>query len=325
MSTNNFDPQHSTYEIWRAANTTVCLEDDLADIESAVAGKADSSHTHSNYAATSHTHDYAASSHTHSEYASSSHTHEMSAITGLETALNNKAATTHTHTAADVNAIDKSLQMLADNGNVEYEMTGLDVLEVFEDMPMGMHTGYCPVNSTNAPLSNEAWRFLMHRTGTSNYGWILAFGSYGSVYSNYVNNGTWRGWKNLVDGTSAPLWKHESNGGYYMTASQTVTPSKALDKCRNGWLLLWSDYDPGTSTTNNADFCTTTIPKRNGTGALWSGQGFFCTVPTYMTESTDVDNFHIKKVYVHNDKLVGYVGNNVEDRRDVVLRAVYEW
>lgn len=332
-----------------------------ADSNHTHTGYAASDHTHTGYAASdhthtpasigaasaSHTHDYAASNHTHTPAsigaAASSHGHSYNDLSDKPTiptipeslpanggnadTVDNKhasdfAAADHSH---DGTYIAKALQMVADNGNVEYEMSGLDVLEVFEGMPIGLHTGYCPVNSTNAPLSNESWRFLMHKTGTNNYGWILAFGSYGSVYSNYVNGGTWRGWKNLVDGTSAPLWKHESNGGYYMTASQTVTPSKPLNQCRNGWVLLWSDYDPGTSTTNNADFCTTMIPKRNGIGALWSGQGFFCTVPVYMTESTDVDNFHIKKVYVHNDKLVGYVGNNVEDRRDAVLRAVYEY
>lgn len=342
---------HSQY----ASTSHTHAQSDITGLSTALSGKANTSHTHaqadvtgladalSGKANTSHTHDYAASSHTHTQsevtglstalsgkantshthdYAASSHSHAQADITGLATALSGKSDTSHNH---DSDYIAKALQMTADNGCVEYEMADQDVLAVFESMPMGLHTGYCPVNSTNAPLSNEAWRFLMHKTGTNNYGWILAFGSYGSVYVNYVNGGTWRGWKNLVDGTSAPLWKHESNGGYYMTASQTVTPSKPLDKCRNGWMLLWSDYDPGTSTTNNADFCTTMIPKRNGVGSLWSGQGFFCTVPTYMTETTDVDNFHIKKVYVHNDKLVGYVGNNVSDRRDVVLRAVYEY
>ena len=37
-------------------------------VNSALAGKANSTHTHSEYAAASHTHNYAASSHTHSEY-----------------------------------------------------------------------------------------------------------------------------------------------------------------------------------------------------------------------------------------------------------------
>lgn len=227
-------------------------------------------------------------------------------------------------TAADIGAIAKALQMTADNGNVEYEMAGLDVLATIQGMPTGMHTGYCPVNSTNAPLSNESWRFLVHKTGVT-YGWVLAFGSYGSVYSGYINAGTWRGWKCLIDGTSAPLWKHESDGGYYMTANQTVTPSKPINQCRNGWLLMWSDYDPDTGKTNNADICTTLIPKRGPTGALWSGQGFLCPVATWMDDDTDGDVIHNKKVYVHNDKLVGFAGNNLADRRDIVLRAVYEF
>lgn len=227
-------------------------------------------------------------------------------------------------TAAEIGAIAKALQMTADNGNAEYEMAGMDVLATFQGMPTGMHTGYCPVNSTNAPLSNEAWRFLIHKTGVT-YGWVLAFGSYGSVYSGYLNAGTWRGWKCLIDGTSAPLWKHESDGGYYMTANQTVTPSKPINQCRNGWLLMWSDYDPDTGKTNNADICTTLIPKRGPTGALWSGQGFLCPVATWMDNATDADVIHNKKVYVHNDKLVGFSGNNLTDRKDVVLRAVYEF
>lgn len=227
-------------------------------------------------------------------------------------------------TAAEVGAIAKALQMTADNGNVEYEMAGMDVLATIQSMPTGMHTGYCPVNSTNAPLSNEAWRFLVHKTGVT-YGWVLAFGSYGSVYSNYINAGTWRGWKCLVDGTSAPLWKHESNGGYYMTATQTVTPSKALDKCRTGWLLVWSDHDSDTGNTNNSDICTCVIPKRGPTGALWSGQGFMCSLPGYMATETDTDITRVKKVYVHNTKLVGAAGNDVGNRRDIVLRAIYEY
>lgn len=297
------------------------------------------------FATASHNHDndYADISHTHaqseitglatalSSKANTSHTHAQSEVTGLSDALEGKANATHTHTgfAAETHNhntayIAKALQMVSDTGNVEYEMAGLDIIATIEGMPTGMHTGYCPVNSTNAPLSNEAWRFLVHKTGTT-YGWVLAFGSYGSVYSNYYNAGTWRGWKKLIDGTSAPLWKHESDGGFYMTANQTVTPSKALNQCNNGWVLMWSDYDPSTSTTNNADICTTYIPKRNPLGDLWSGQGFLCVVPTYMNDTDDTDVIHIKKVYVHNDKLVGFAGNNLTDRRDVVLRAVYEY
>lgn len=294
MSDIPFTATLSTNEVFRANDRTRFLSNDLDTIEAAItalqSSKANTDHTHTGYAAAEHT---------HSGYSLASHTHTSDYIA-------------------------KALQMVDDDGDVQYDMTGLDITSTIAGMTAGMHTGYCPVNSTNAPLSNEAWRFLIHKTGTS-YGWVIAFGSYGSVYVNYINAGTWRGWKNLIDGTAAPLWKHESNGGYYMTANQTVTPSKPLDQCRGGWLLLWSDYDPDTSTTNNADICTTLIPRRNPVGSLWSGQGFLCAVPTYMTTDTDTDVMHIKKVYVHNTKLVGAAGNNVSDRRDVVLRAVYEF
>lgn len=54
-------------------------------INSALAGKAASSHTHSGYAASNHTHSqYAASNHTHSQYAASSHTHDYLPLSGGE-------------------------------------------------------------------------------------------------------------------------------------------------------------------------------------------------------------------------------------------------
>ena len=57
-------------------------------VDNAVAGIDTStvpSHSHSNYASSSHTHSYASTSHTHNGYASSSHTHSSSDITGLST------------------------------------------------------------------------------------------------------------------------------------------------------------------------------------------------------------------------------------------------
>lgn len=39
------------------------------------------------------------------------------------------------------------------------------------------------------------------------------------------------------------LW----SGGWYMSASQVVTPSKPLSECRNGWVLMWAKYMNGAS------------------------------------------------------------------------------
>lgn len=191
---------------------------------------------------------------------------------------------------------------------------------------------------TNVPAGTNGWLIVMpwgDGTGTVKQIW-LRHGTLGEtdheIYTRTRIAGlnAWSSWTKIItskdiENTGAPLWQNGSDGGYYMVASQTVTPSKALSECRNGWVLVWSDYDPSTSTTNNSDICTTVIPKRNPFGELWSGHAFLCVVPTYMNESTGTDTIHIKKVYVHNDRLVGFAGNALEDRRDVVLRAVYEY
>ena len=89
MANPYFNPTYSTFDIWRADNMQICLEDELATIEADVASKAATDHTHSGYATSNHTHNgYANANHTHSNYSPSTHTHS------------DYAATTHTHTIA---------------------------------------------------------------------------------------------------------------------------------------------------------------------------------------------------------------------------------
>ena len=57
MSNPNFSPEHSTYEIWKADDTSTCLDDYLNDLETDVVNKANSNHTHSEYASSDHNHD----------------------------------------------------------------------------------------------------------------------------------------------------------------------------------------------------------------------------------------------------------------------------
>lgn len=87
---------------------------------------ASASHTHTGYAPATHTHtEYAAASHTHAGYAASTHTHSDYASTAtvegiaedveaLETAVNGKAAASHTHTQADVSGLADALSGKAD-------------------------------------------------------------------------------------------------------------------------------------------------------------------------------------------------------------------
>jgi hypothetical protein len=243
----------------------------------------------------------------------------------IQTQLNGKAASGHNHNSA---YIAKSLQMTANDGDVEVSWTDQDVVAKIKALGSGFHTAYAKSGTTNNPKTTESWRFMVHKTGSANYGWVMAFGAYGSVYTGYVDNGTWKGWKCIFDASPAPLW----TGKLYMSSPnstpQTVTPSKKLSECRNGWLLLWSDYDKDTSTANDSDFVTTMIPKKNPTGGNWGGKAFYCDIPRYIgSDVNDVDTERriIKSIYIHDDCIKGSFNNDKDERNDVVLRAVMEY
>ena len=185
-----------------------------------------------------------------------------------------------------------------------------------------MHTAYSQSGVTNNPKTIEAWRMLIHKTSTTNV-WVLAFGSSGSVFSNYKDSNGWKGWKAIYDVGSPVLW----SGKLYPNANHTITPSKKLSECRNGWMLLWCDYDPDTSTVNDADFATTMIPKCRYDGDAWNGKNFLCDVPRFYGSATDtsLEKRITKTLAIYDNKIVGNAINSQDDRNDVVLRAVYEF
>lgn len=259
--------------------------------------------------------------------ADDSHNHTIANVDGLQSALNGKSATSHNH---DSDYVSKDLQAVADNGSVEYSYVKTDnknILTEMLNMPIGMHTVYSQSGCTGNPKTTEAWRYLVHKT-SSTVCWVQAYGSVGSVYTNYHDGSNgWRGWKCLWDNSPEPLW----SGAMYMSSPnstpQTVTPSKKLSECAHGWLLLWSDYDPGEGA-NDSDFVTTMIPKRNPSGGTWGGKSFLCDIPRYVgsdASDTTTEKRIIKPIYVHDNCLKGSYQNASSERSDVVLRAVYEY
>lgn len=252
------------------------------------------------------------------------------------------AAVNHTHTPASIGAaasnhnhdstyMKKSLQPVGDNGGVVLSYLkddGKNILTEIGNLPIGLYTIYSQSGTAGNPKTTEAWRFIVHKTGTAT-GWVQGYGSVGSVYTNYQDGtGTgWRGWKCVYDADPRPLW----SGAMYMTSSngtpQTVTPSKKLSECRTGWLLLWSDYDAGAGA-NDADFVTTMIPKHNPSGGTWGGKSFLCDIPRYTgsnAEDVDTERRILKPIYVHDNRIEGSYQNASDERNDVVLRAVYEY
>lgn len=352
---SGYAPAEHTHSGYAAENHT---HDGYAASNHAHEGYAAAQHTHTEYAAASHGHDgYAPYNHTHTGFAASSHQHSYNDLNDKPTIpsipaslpanggnadtvdgkhASDFATAGHTHSgfanASHTHALSAITGLLgllatADDGNVKSSASTSDVLAHIKALPSGLHTVYAQATAPNAPNSKEGWRFLVHKTGNADYGWVIAFGTNGSIYTTYLNNGTWRGWKALYEAAPDPLWSGGANGGYYMTAGHTVTPSKKLSECRTGWMLLWSDYDAGANAqANNTDFCVTFIPKRAYTGQLWNGAMWYCDVPTYAAgTATDSEIRVIKVLQVYDAKLVGTANNAAAPRNDVVLRAVYEF
>lgn len=326
---------------------------DYAPVSHEHSAYATSDHTHTGFAAENHTHDYAATNHSHTEYAGATHTHAQGEISGLEADLNGKANASHTHAQSEVTGlsdalvgkadanhthigyapsehnhnadyIPKALQCMKDSGDVEFSFganSGKNILNEINSWTAGMHTAYAIGGTLGNPDGIDSFRYLVHKTNAS-IGWVLAFGGQGSAYTNYVHNGVFRGWKRVDNGSDAPLW----TGSYYMGSDHTVTPTKKLSDCNKGWLLVWSDYDPDTNIVNSFDQCVCVITKKNASGNNWNGEGYMCVLPRYSDEDGITDAICIKNINVFDDKLVGKDKNKVgENRRDVVLRAVYEY
>lgn len=285
---------------------------EYADVNHSHAGYASSSHIHSDYAAINHEHSgYATTDHTHSGFAASSHTHS------------DYASTSHTHTAESLVSMANALFATSSNGGVEYSYgsdSGKNVLTEISNMTAGLHTIYSIAGTAGNPKTTESWRMLVHKTSVT-IGWVLAFDAQGSIYSNYQSAaGTFKGWRCIYDVTPPILWM----GEYWCTDTQTVTPSKPLSECRNGWVLVWSDYDTANETATNGDCFTTVIPKWNPNHVKWSGQSFIAAVPTNLT-AEGVISFCGKRLYVHDTKITGNTANDVSPANDCCLRAIYEY
>ena len=157
----------------------------------------------------------------------------------MQEATNSKASADHNHSISAITGL-LDLLLTAEDGNVKESMQTGDILANIKSKAVGIHTYYAMGGTsgcTNIPNTKESWRCLVHKTGAL-FGWVLAFGSNGSIYTNYLDNGTWKGWKAIYDANPTPLWAPSNGtGGYYMTAGHTVTPTKKLSECRNGKLM----------------------------------------------------------------------------------------
>lgn len=122
-----------------------------------------------------------------------------------------------------------------------------------------------------------------------------------------------------VDASSRVLW----TGKYYLTPNQVITPTKPLQSCANGWILIWSDFDPPSNTENNYDYVQTIIPKNAFVYNAWHN----AIMGSYATATAMAIN--IKQFQYTNTTISGHDMNNSADpgnnNADVVLRWVVEF
>lgn len=227
-------------------------------------------------------------------------------------------------TAEEVGAISKSLQSTSNIGSTEFTMTSGDLYTKIHSLDLGIHTIYCSTAVKNIPSTRESWRTLIHKTNKdSGYSisWILAFGSNGSVYTNYETSPTgMTGWKCIYDAAPGRLW----SGAKLVKANETITPTKKLSECAHGWILMWSDWNVETSEPSETDIATTLVPKKNALGNNWTGQSLYALLPTYVTTAQAV-TIACKRLNIYNNRITGFALNNAEPANDVVLRAIYEY
>ncbi|RNC96263.1 phage tail spike protein [Lysinibacillus halotolerans] len=104
------------------------------------------------------------------------------------------------------------------------------------------------------------------------------------------------------------LW----NGVAFMNASTVITPDVPLQKCPNGWILVWSAYSSGAA--NNWNYVYTYIPKRR------LGNHTLCTVPV---DEADSNAFTIKALSITHNTITGVANNQSGiNAQQAVLRQV---
>lgn len=116
-----------------------------------------------------------------------------------------------------------------------------------------------------------------------------------------------------------PLWE----GASFLAAGQELTLNKSLDNCRNGVVLVWSQYNTSTNVAINEYFAFVFI--RKNTIVQNANRCFGCLIANAVDRISSYDHIITKYVNVSGTRVVGWRGNNQYQNAQSVLRAVYEW
>ncbi len=111
-----------------------------------------------------------------------------------------------------------------------------------------------------------------------------------------------------------PLWQ----GATYLSKGMNFKVSKPISECQNGWILVFSDYDPGGNPNgNNWNFCTHVVHKNS---LVVNGGNVLFSIP-----SNESGGWTIKAAYILDNEIQGQSMENIDGWNDVVLRQILEY
>ena len=295
-----------------------------AQVNTKLGGYSETSHTHSNYSLTSHTHSqYASSSHSHSNYsltshthsyAAASHTHPISAITSLQSTLDGKSGTGHSHSNYSLTSHSHSNYSLTSHSHSNYSVTSHT--HALSALTSTAHThttivGNYTANGGQQPPNyfgkNRVGALMMNTTVNGN-----------SHYKDWLFMDCYSG--NDVGGGVAIGVNRQALGAYIMRSASGRTSwaeSAELLGTHN-----WSTYCAAKSHTHSTlTFSAGTFAAKSYNG----GSAVTVSVPTHTSHITNNSGFITTAATVTNsDKLDGYHGAFANTRKSLCV-ALFRW
>lgn len=136
---DSYPPESHTHDMIQVTG----LEDELSSMQSAIANKANSSHTHSISNITN-------LQNTLNGKANTSHTHAIADVTNLQTTLNGKAASSHNHSASNITSgtlpVTRGGTGITTNPSMLINLGSTSAASVFQTSPRPGVTGTLPVS-----------------------------------------------------------------------------------------------------------------------------------------------------------------------------------
>jgi hypothetical protein len=117
------------------------------------------------------------------------------------------------------------------------------------------------------------------------------------------------------------LW----TGANTMGDGVTITPTKKLSACKNGWILIWCGYNITDGIATNTRFNSIVIPKTLLASIPGNNMIYYCDLIHNVYTSGNVE-YNAKMVQIYDDKIVGFAGNTATDYgKGFCLKQVIEF